>query len=210
MIIEQGRDGKRGQFPIGLRVLAVDDDPTCLMLLEILLNHCQYHVTTTTQATTALKLLRENMFDLVITEVHMPDMDGFKLLQLVRLKMDLPVIMLSANASTEDVMKATTHGACDYLVKPVHIKELKNIWQHVIRRKMKGYYSMDLHTNLGHRQEMHQKFVAAVIKLGIDKALPSKILDLMNVEKLTIENVASHLQIYRPYLKKLSCMALQK
>ncbi|KAL6295823.1 hypothetical protein ACE6H2_003965 [Prunus campanulata] len=118
----------------------------------------------------------------------MPDMDGFKLLQLVRLEMDLPVIMLSANASTEDVMKATTHGACDYLVKPVHIKELKNIWQHVIRRKMKGYYSMDLHTNLGHRQE----------------ALPSKILDLMNVEKLTIENVASHLQIYRPFLKKLS------
>ncbi|XP_021820911.1 two-component response regulator ORR23-like [Prunus avium] len=184
----------------------------------------------------------------------MPDMDGFKLLQLVRLEMDLPVIMLSTNASTEDVMKTTTHGACDYLVKPVHIKELKNIWQHVIRRKMKGYYSMDLHTNLGHRQgifddhvhvgsdersarpcsqlctrnsehkkpqtffwtaEMHQKFVAAVIKLGIDnmffnQALPSKILDLMNVEKLTIENVASHLQIYEPYLKKLSCLALQK
>lgn len=51
-------------------------------------------VTTTNQAITALKMLRENKnkFDLVISDVHMPDMDGFKLLELVGLEMDLPVI----------------------------------------------------------------------------------------------------------------------
>lgn len=51
-------------------------------------------VTTTSQAIMALKLLRENKnkFDLVISDVHMPDMDGFKLLELVGLEMDLPVI----------------------------------------------------------------------------------------------------------------------
>lgn len=53
-----------------------------------------FAVTTTNQAITALKLLRENKnkFDLVISDVHMPDMDGFKLLELVGLEMDLPVI----------------------------------------------------------------------------------------------------------------------
>jgi CheY-like chemotaxis protein len=59
-------------------------------------------VTTTGQAATALKLLRENknQFDLVISDVHMPDMDGFKLLELVGLEMDLPVISKSSLATS--------------------------------------------------------------------------------------------------------------
>lgn len=43
--------------------------------------------------------------------------------------------MLSANGDPKLVMKGITHGACDYLVKPVRIEELRNIWQHVIRKK---------------------------------------------------------------------------
>ncbi|DBB02452.1 TPA: hypothetical protein ACH3X3_011448 [Trebouxia sp. C0006] len=52
--------------------------------------------------------------------------------------------------------------------------------------------------------EMHQQFVNAVNQLSIDKAVPKRILDLMNVEGLTRENVASHLQKYRLYLKRVS------
>ncbi|RWW61610.1 hypothetical protein BHE74_00031330 [Ensete ventricosum] len=93
MTVEE-RKGNADQFPVGMRVLAVDDDPLCLKLLEALLRRCQYNVTTTDKAITALNLLRENKdkFDLVISDVHMPDMDGFKLLELVGLEMDLPVI----------------------------------------------------------------------------------------------------------------------
>ena len=43
--------------------------------------------------------------------------------------------MLSEHSDTNLVMKGVTHGACDYLLKPVRIEELKNIWQHVVRRK---------------------------------------------------------------------------
>ncbi|XP_019170923.1 PREDICTED: two-component response regulator ORR22-like isoform X2 [Ipomoea nil] len=242
-------------FPVGMRVLAVDDDPICLKLLEGLLRKCQYHVTTTSQARMALKMLRENKdrFDLVISDVHMPDMDGFKLLELVGLEMDLPVIMLSANSDTKLVMKGVTHGACDYLVKPVRIEELRNIWQHVIR-KSKGQNKFDDQDN-GYRGgqgfpltgsgeqnallnkkrkdeedetnenedpstqkkprvvwsiELHRKFVAAVNQLGIEKAVPKRILELMNVEGLSRENVASHLQKYRLYLKRISSVATQQ
>lgn len=262
MTVEPRLDDPIDQFPTGMRVLAVDDDPTCLLILETLLRRCQYHVTTTNQAIMALKLLRENKnkFDVVISDVHMPDMDGFKLLELVGLEMDLPVIMLSANGDPKLVMKGITHGACDYLLKPVRIEELKNIWQHVIRRKKfdpkdrmnsgnqdrpdsengeeaadpngkfnkkrkDQNYNEDDDQDYGQENddsstqkkprvvwsvELHRKFVNAVNQLGIDKAVPKKILDLMNVEKLTRENVASHLQKYRLYLKRISCVANQQ
>ncbi|XP_045822780.1 two-component response regulator ARR12 isoform X2 [Trifolium pratense] len=250
----------RDKFPIGMRVLAVDDDRTCLKILEKLLLKCQYHVTTAQNAITALNLLRENKnnFDLVISNVHMPDMDGFKLLELVGLEMDLPVIMFSANDDPKMVLKGINHGACDYLLKPVILKEVQTIWQHVIRKKKTSKRSNhdaansdsgngidsavtgssdqnerpsssrkrkeknedddeeneDDHDNDDPTAQkkarvvwtpaLHRKFVAAVNQLGIDKAVPKKILDLMNVEKLTRENVASHLQKYRLYLKRIS------
>ncbi|WOL11514.1 two-component response regulator ORR26 isoform X1 [Canna indica] len=125
-------------FPAGLRVLVVDDDPTWLKILEKMLRKCSYEVTTCSLATEALDILRErrDRFDIVISDVNMPDMDGFKLLEHVGLEMDLPVIMMSIDGETSRVMKGVQHGACDYLLKPVRMKELRNIWQHVYRKKM--------------------------------------------------------------------------
>lgn len=262
-----GENANYDNFPVGMRVLAVDDDLACLKLLDGLLRKCQYQVTTTSQARTALKTLRENKdrFDLVISDVHMPDMDGFKLLELVGLEMDLPVIMLSANSDRKLVMKGITHGACDYLVKPVRLEELKNIWQHVIRRKkvepknhdksndqdkahqgggegergsqLSGNADQNGKVNKKRKDdeyesdetgnddddpatqkkprvvwsiELHNKFVSAVGQLGLEKAVPKRILDLMNVEGLTRENVASHLQKYRLFLKRISSPEAQQ
>ncbi|KAI5585693.1 hypothetical protein BDE02_06G162600 [Populus trichocarpa] len=267
MAVDDQRGGNsvnEKKFPVGMRILAVDDDPICLKVLENLLRKCQYEVTTTNQAVTALEMLRENRnkYDLVISDVNMPDMDGFKLLELVGLEMDLPVIMLSSHGDKEFVYKGVTHGAVDYLLKPVRMEELKNIWQHVIRRKkwypedqnrspnqdkgddgagegeqgVTSTGSADQNGKLNRKRkdqddedeeegedgddnevsgnqkkprvvwsvDLHQKFVAAVNQMGLDKAVPKKILDLMNVDGLTRENVASHLQKFRLYLKRLS------
>ncbi|CAM9000643.1 unnamed protein product [Rhodiola kirilowii] len=246
------------RFPAGLRVLVVDDDPTCLLILERMLKSCLYEVTKCNRAEIALSLLRENKngYDVVISDVHMPDMDGFKLLEHVGLEMDLPVIMMSADDTKAVVMKGVTHGACDYLIKPVRMDALKNIWQHVVRKKKHEQkeleqsrsgeevenrqakqtedadYSSSANEgswkNLKRRKEeeddfddrddsstlkkprvvwsveLHQQFVAAVNQLGIHKAVPKKILELMNVTGLTRENVASHLQKYRLYLRRIS------
>ncbi|VAI92839.1 unnamed protein product [Triticum turgidum subsp. durum] len=96
-----------------------------------------YAATTVMDAKTALKMLRSGKeeFDMVITDVRMPDMDGFKLLELIGFEMDLPVIMLSVDCDKKAVMKGINHGACDYLMKPVQTNQLKNIWQHVESRR---------------------------------------------------------------------------
>ncbi|XP_059635811.1 uncharacterized protein LOC132277994 [Cornus florida] len=228
-------------FPEGLRVLAVDDSIVCLKLIATLLHKCRYQVTTTTKATEALKMLRMNKenYDIVITDVKMLDMDGFELVEIIGLEMDIPVIMMSANDDTESVMKGVMHGARDYLVKPVRMEELKNIWQHVIRKtlldpsksnimKEADQDSMQVkrqreksvekedETNtqsdgescaqkkqrIAWTAELHQKFVAVVHRLGVDKAVPKRILELMNEPRLTRENVASHLQKYRNMLRR--------
>ncbi|KAK9947181.1 hypothetical protein M0R45_012615 [Rubus argutus] len=73
-----------------------------------------------------------------MTDVDMPDIDGFKFLQLVRyVDKDLPVILLSTSGDTKVVMKGISNGACDYLLKPVRVEQLKLIWQHVFRRRTK-------------------------------------------------------------------------
>ena len=269
--------------------------------------------TTFTRGTDALKTLRERRddFDIVLSDVHMPDMDGFKLLEAVALELDVPVMMMSANSATEVVLRGIIHGAVDYLLKPVRIEEIRNIWQHVVRRRRGDGTVQDLldpqssggrgaasegsqgskdagerggagkkgnssakgasakkrgadalaandsgETNSGSGKarngkggknqgadgdegngkgadggagpqngsggrgehedssalkkprvvwsaELHQQFVTAVNQLGIDKAVPKRILDLMGVQGLTRENVASHLQKYRLYLKRL-------
>ncbi|KAF3633311.1 Two-component response regulator ARR10 [Capsicum annuum] len=235
--------GFSGEFPT-FRLLVVDDDPSCLRVLECMLKKCHYEVTTCEHAEVALSLLRENRnnFHLVISDVHMPDMDGFKLVELIVLEMNLPVIMMSVDDSRSVIMKAVIHGAHDYLVKPVSIEALKNIWQHVVRQNKDEWKGKILdrlgnvegaeskegrlksskkrndeeENEIGERNdtntvkkarvlwspELHEKFIQAINQLGGDKAVPQKILKLMNVPGLEREHVASHLQKYRLQLQK--------
>ncbi|KAA8549116.1 hypothetical protein F0562_000800 [Nyssa sinensis] len=125
------------EFPDGLRVLVVDDDSTCLQILAKMLQACRYQVTKCMRAKDALFILRENrgMFDIVISDVHMPDMDGFRLLEIIRLEMDLPVVMISSDDGKDVVMENIINGACDYLVKPVRMEAIRFIWQHVVRKQ---------------------------------------------------------------------------
>ncbi|MBA0770430.1 hypothetical protein Gotri_019067 [Gossypium trilobum] len=96
-----------------------------------------FPVTKCNRIKTALSKLRENRngFDIITSDVYMSDMDGFKLLEHIGLDIDLPIIKV--------VMKGVTHGAYDYLIKPVRIEALKNIWQHVVWKRKNGWKDLE-------------------------------------------------------------------
>ena len=93
-------------------------------------------MTACSNAESALKILRskKNKIDIVLSDVHMPDMDGFKLLEIIQFELSIPVLMMSANSDSSVVLRGIIHGAVDYLLKPVRIEELRNIWHHIVRR----------------------------------------------------------------------------
>ncbi|KAF8413762.1 hypothetical protein HHK36_001755 [Tetracentron sinense] len=171
-------------FPAGLRVLVVDDDLTWLKILEKMLKKCSYEVTTCCLARDALDMLRErkDRFDIVVSDVNMPDMDGFKLLEQVGLEMDLPVIMMSVDGETSRVMKGVQHGACDYLLKPVRMKELRNIWQHVFRKKIHEVKDIEGIEDIQMMRNESDEFDDGYLLSGGDMSSVKKRKDLENRE----------------------------
>ncbi|GMJ09206.1 hypothetical protein HRI_004589800 [Hibiscus trionum] len=134
-------DNGVAEFPADLKILIVDDDKTCLLVLERMLRKLSYKVTKCQHARDALALLRgdKNRFDVVISDLHMPDIDGLKLIEIIASEMDLPVVMMSSDERQRVIMNGVIQGACDYLVKPVRIEAVSLIWQHVVRKNRRSF-----------------------------------------------------------------------
>ncbi|KAL0046851.1 hypothetical protein WJX82_011494 [Trebouxia sp. C0006] len=124
-----------------IHVLLVDDERLSRLVVGNLLKKCNYKVTAVSTGMQALEALRTNgagTFQLVLTDVMMPDVDGIELLRHVRQDDSLgsvPVVMMSANEHPDTVFECIRAGAEDYLLKPLTKKEVQYIWQHVWRRK---------------------------------------------------------------------------
>ena len=129
------------------RILAVDDDLHIRTLLQDFLGKEGYAVTCKSSAVEALKVLREHTdepFDLVISDLKMAQVDGMQLLATVKAEMpELPVILITGNASIDTAIEATRRGAFHYIVKPFKLNEVSI---HVERALEKRSLSLDLQT----------------------------------------------------------------
>lgn len=116
-------------------ILVVDDDDRIRDLTRRFLSNLGYHVTAANGGVTAKKLLEQLVFDLIVLDVMMPQVDGFELLEHLR-KTDktTPVIMLTARGETTDRIEGLKLGADDYLTKPFEPEELALRIAAVLRR----------------------------------------------------------------------------
>ncbi|RYZ69803.1 MAG: response regulator [Proteobacteria bacterium] len=104
------------------RILLVDDDYDIRELGRALLSHMGHEVHTSDGAINALQVLRSATFDLLITDVNMPNHSGFDLLKMIRLEGKWPNLtsaMLTGRRERQDVERAVKEGAHSYIVKPL-------------------------------------------------------------------------------------------
>ena len=117
-------------------------------------------------------LERGTQFNLLLTDVMMPDVDGPTLLHFVRnnpLYAEMPVVMMSSNEHADMVMNCIRLGAEDYIIKPVTNKAVKHMWAHVWRRKQR--YQMVPRFENGREVDEEREFEAAAeeeLRGGVD------------------------------------------
>lgn len=106
-------------------LLFVDDENLLHSLFERLFTRNGFQVTCCSSAMQAIDLMKENDYDLVITDFMMPDMDGFALLGHIRENYPgTRVIMVTAHANVQHAVRMMQHGAIDYIPKPFTTAEL--------------------------------------------------------------------------------------
>ena len=109
-----------------VRILVVDDEELIRALLVELFAAADYEVTTAVDGEQALELLRTQQFDLVLTDLIMPGLDGVEvLLGAKRIDADRPVVVMTGHAPVETVARLTELCADDYITKPFDLEAVK-------------------------------------------------------------------------------------
>ena len=116
------------------RILIVDDEPRIIHFIRLNLEHDGFEVYEATSGLNALNQLRDQLPDMILLDVMMPDIDGFETLRLIREISNVPVIMLTAKGDEEDRVHGLELGADDYITKPFSPRELVSRLRAVLRR----------------------------------------------------------------------------
>ena len=119
------------------RILLVDDDKNTADGLKKILLQDGYDTGCTYTGNEALDLIEAEHFDIVITDMKLPDISGFSIIEKVKKEnIDIAVVMITAFSSIQTAIDAMKKGADDYLTKPVNIEELELILKKILERRL--------------------------------------------------------------------------
>jgi DNA-binding NtrC family response regulator len=117
-------------------VLVVDDEEILREVLRVVLEEEGYRVQTASDGHEALALAEKELFDLVLSDIHMDRLGGLELLRRLRhLDPDLPVVLMTAYSSVETAVEALRGGAYDYITKPVKDGEVRVTVRNALRQR---------------------------------------------------------------------------
>ncbi len=116
------------------KILVVDDEERMVRFIRLNLEHDGFQVIEAYKGGQAIQRLRDNLPDVVLLDVMLPDIDGFEVLKMIREISSVPVIMLTAKGEEDDRVKGLEAGADDYVTKPFSPRELVSRVRAVLRR----------------------------------------------------------------------------
>jgi two-component system KDP operon response regulator KdpE len=119
-----------------MTILIVDDEPRIRDFVRMNLELEHYRVLEASNGIEALEQLRENLPDLVVLDVMMPEMNGFETLKAIREVSTVPVVMLTVRQSEQDRIRGLDLGADDYIAKPFSPRELLSRIRALLRRSL--------------------------------------------------------------------------
>ncbi|MBC8229701.1 sigma-54-dependent Fis family transcriptional regulator [bacterium] len=115
------------------KILVVDDEISIRKILFDLLERERYYVELASSAEEALEKIKETTFDLIISDIRMPGMDGFELLKKIRtMNVDSAVIFITGYGSVESAVEAIKLGVVDYIEKPFRFGQFKNLVSQIL------------------------------------------------------------------------------
>ncbi|ENZ5598150.1 response regulator transcription factor [Enterococcus hirae] len=105
-------------------ILLIEDDPNITDFMEVVFEREQYRLTVAVNGMEALTALQAETFDVILLDLGLPDIDGMDLLKILRKRMDLPIVVISARKDENEKVAALDLGADDYVTKPFGTNEL--------------------------------------------------------------------------------------
>ena len=105
-------------------ILLIEDDPNITDFMEVVFEREQYRLTVAANGMEALTALQAETFDVILLDLGLPDIDGMDLLKILRKRMDLPIVVISARKDENEKVAALDLGADDYVTKPFGTNEL--------------------------------------------------------------------------------------
>jgi DNA-binding response OmpR family regulator len=109
------------------RILVIDDEPDILSFVSMVLTDAGYAVEVSRDARSGIDLMRQQIFDLVLLDIMLPDVDGWEIMKAMRADENLkkiPVAMLTARVDAHDKVIGLKQGAVDYICKPFTADQL--------------------------------------------------------------------------------------
>ncbi len=131
------------------KILVIDDEQAAVRNLQHILSKEGCEVVTTQSGQNALKLLEQHAFDLVLTDLRMPNVDGMEILRRVKhISPDTEVIMITGYATVSSAVSAMKMGACHYVIKPYKLDEVRRAVREALEKQRLRQESSELKTRL--------------------------------------------------------------